>query len=188
MLEERLVTVETHVLNGRRRRALRELNDFVSRNADDPVALAVRADVLRMLHKNDLALNDAEAALAIDEASAVAHRVRGEIRRRRGELEEALTDLNWALALEPGSPQALLSRGETYREMNLPDAALADLDRSIALAPGPEAYAARSVLHAQQQRSEEVVGTRTRSRLGRGRYRRLDARVAPAHARGSRVR
>jgi tetratricopeptide (TPR) repeat protein len=155
--EERLVAVEAHVLNGRRRRALQELNDFVDRNADDPVALAVRADVLRMLKRNDLALADAEAALAVDPTSAVALRVRGEVHRRRGELADALTDLDRALELEPDSPQALLSRGEAYKDSDRPELALADLDRAIAVAPGPEAYALRSALHAQQERHEEAL-------------------------------
>jgi tetratricopeptide (TPR) repeat protein len=155
--EEQLVAAQTHVVNGRRRAALRDLNDYVLRNPDDAVALAVRADVYRMLGKIDRAFADAEAALAIDAASPVALRVRGEVHRRRGELEDALRDLNRSLALERKSPQALLSRGETYRDLHRAGAALVDLNRSIALAPGPEAYAARSILHAQQERRAQAL-------------------------------
>lgn len=145
-----------HQVTGRHRRALRALNEVIDRRPDDRDARAARADVHRLLGRDDQAYADAEAVLDADPNSALALRVRGEIHRRRRDFEQALRDLNLSLALVPHSAPALLSRGDVFRELARPDRALADLDRSIELDPRPETYAARAVLHVQQQRPEQA--------------------------------
>ncbi|CDR09784.1 tetratricopeptide repeat protein [Streptomyces iranensis] len=88
-------------------------------------------------HRNagryEQALNDYNAALALDPIRKRVRFGRGATYRLMGRYDDALTDFNRAIELDPDYAVALVRRGQTYRVMGRYGDALTDLDRAMEL-------------------------------------------------------
>jgi protein O-GlcNAc transferase len=84
------------------------------------------------------ALNQIEAALAIQPDAAEALAIRGNILIRFQRLDEALASFNQAIAHRPDYAEALYNRGNCRQYLGQHENAVADYSRALALNPGYE--------------------------------------------------
>jgi protein O-GlcNAc transferase len=85
--------------------------------------------------RNEDALIEIGAALALRPDDAEALLNRANVLRSLGRLDAALADLDRASAIRPGWPQALNNRGTVLKAMGCFDQALASYDQALAAAP-----------------------------------------------------
>lgn len=99
-------------------------------------ALVNRALAYDSTDQVELALNDVNAALAIDARSALALRARSAVSYRHGRTADALRDLNSALAVQPDDVAALRLRATVYAETGQIKSAVEDFSKVLDHAPG----------------------------------------------------
>ncbi len=73
-----------------------------------------RAKSLIALNRNEQALADLNAAIAIDSKFAFAYWGRGTVKERMGDVKAALEDFTKAISLDPENPGTYVSRGSLY--------------------------------------------------------------------------
>ena len=127
----------------------------------DPRALAIEGEVLRLLGR------DSEALKALDQALTLAPgypgvagvaESRSEILRALGRPEDALQALEQALTVAPDYPEALASKGDTLRELGRGEEALQTLEQALALNPdSAEALASKGETLRELGRDEEAL-------------------------------
>ena len=93
-----------------------------------------RAVALRLVGRVDEALDDLNAAVALDPQDALAYHERGATLASLGRDGEALRDLDRAIGIAP-SAKALTDRGGVHSELGRHAEAIADLRRAIELQP-----------------------------------------------------
>ncbi len=156
-------------------------NDTLARHPDIPVARLNRALARHQIGNLSGALDDLDAALAVDPryARALAHR--GVMRFQAGEVDAAVTDLDRAIVLEP-TLDAYLNRGAIRLAGGNPIGALADLERVLAVDPAhPLARANRGLALAATGRHAAALAEFERTLLLAPGY--LPARIGRAEAR-----
>jgi tetratricopeptide (TPR) repeat protein len=94
-----------------------------------------RADVLRLMQRNEAALDAYDAAIALNPTFAQALNNRGLALMALGRRQEALASYDIALAFQPGYLLALCNRGRTLQELGREDEAVASYDQALAQRP-----------------------------------------------------
>ncbi|WP_233508270.1 tetratricopeptide repeat protein [Spongiactinospora gelatinilytica] len=113
------------------------------------VLLANRAQLLAALGRGKEALDDYNAAIALDPVFPDHYLDRGNLRFSQGMLDDALADYENALRLSPPLPEAYYNRAQIHLAQGEGDAALADLAHVLELDPGYlDAYINRAGLLA----------------------------------------
>ncbi|MEU6714257.1 tetratricopeptide repeat protein [Nonomuraea sp. NPDC046802] len=121
------------------------------------VLLANRAQLLAALGRAKEALEDYEAAIALDPAFPDHYLERGNLLFKLGRHEEALADYERAILAGPPLPEAYYNRAELRTVLGDSDGALADLGWVIELDPGYlDAYVNRAGLLAVAGRDPEA--------------------------------
>ena len=123
-----------------------------------PIGLAWRGEVYRLMGCYEEALIDFDKAVELDPAYAWAIASRGETYQSVERYEEALKDLDKALELAPTYSWAIAERGITHRLMKRYKEALKDFDRAIELNPGAGwVIAQRGITHRLMKRYKEAL-------------------------------
>ncbi|MBW4519309.1 MAG: tetratricopeptide repeat protein [Scytolyngbya sp. HA4215-MV1] len=99
------------------------------------VALFMRGDSYRLLHRHKEALKDLDESISLDSEFTKPLASRGSIYHRLGRYEDALRDLNKALELDPKNGWTLVRRGWNYKDLQQYNNALKDFNRAIELNP-----------------------------------------------------
>lgn len=86
-----------------------------------------------MLKRDEEAIANYDAYIALDPNEAVVYNNRGNAYKRLKQYEQAIADYTRALELDPGFHMALGNRGSTYTKMGRYDEAFADLMRALEL-------------------------------------------------------
>ncbi|MFI6393824.1 tetratricopeptide repeat protein [Nonomuraea sp. NPDC050540] len=121
------------------------------------VLLANRAQLLAGAGRTREALQDYDAAIALDPAFPDYYVDRGNLRFRLGRYAEALADYEAAIEAGPPLPEAYYNRAELRLAEGDEEGALADLGHVIVLDPGYlDAYINRAGLLAAAERDEEA--------------------------------
>jgi tetratricopeptide (TPR) repeat protein len=127
--------------------AIDEAKEAADHGSDEAMLHALQA-VRYYQARDNQALVEAEAALAIDGDSALAHRVRGSILAWQGQLDEALDDLDRAVELDPADVEALAMRVFAHLELDDLESAEADLAQAQENEPGsPSTLWADALVH-----------------------------------------
>ncbi len=100
-----------------------------------PDVLLYRAFALRAMKRNDAAIADLTATLAVQPTSAVATNERGDAYRDQRRDDLALADYTRAIQLNGQWPEALRDRGYLYHRLARYDLARADFRRALVLDP-----------------------------------------------------
>jgi eukaryotic-like serine/threonine-protein kinase len=77
----------------------------------------------------------ADAALAMNQDSAVAHNARGFVMQETGDQQSAIREMKTALALDPGNTQTLIWQAQFYTDLNQWQVAEDSLRRALRLRP-----------------------------------------------------
>jgi predicted Zn-dependent protease len=88
----------------------------------------------------DAALNQVNAALAIENGEALFHGLRGSIRLKQDRMDDAITNFDRAIARDPAYFVYYLSRGMAHWKTGSKDRAKRDLTQSVNLLPTATAY------------------------------------------------
>jgi lipoprotein NlpI len=103
--------------------------------ANMAIALSNRGAIYIDVGRLDLAIQDFDAAIAIQPDAAASYVNRGNAYDIQGDYGRALDDYNQAISLQPELASAYLNRGVTYGNQENLDLELKDLDRAIQLDP-----------------------------------------------------
>jgi tetratricopeptide (TPR) repeat protein len=124
-----------HLVAGDGEKALLEVDRGLALAPDSPFLLVNRARALRLLDRDQEALDLLLAVLAERPELASVENLVGNIYMDRGDLVKAATHFRQALAQDPNAAEVLISRGLlAEREGRLEDA-LADFNRAVAIDP-----------------------------------------------------
>ena len=122
---------------GRNAEALRHVQQLQknSANREDPALLAKEGQLLRVLDRNQEAIEKLRQAVRLDPTQAWVFAEMGEALRCTGQYKEALDALDHALALREKFPWAWRIKGTTLRSLGRPVRAVQAFDRALELEP-----------------------------------------------------
>ncbi|VEP13132.1 hypothetical protein H1P_1840007 [Hyella patelloides LEGE 07179] len=110
--------------------------DYYSRaiaTDNNPLVLARRGNVYRILEKYDLALNDFNRAIQFDPRYLEGYINRGLTYYQLGNYQQALANFNHVLYIDRQVPKAFLARGFAYQQLGEKNRAIADFMRAFQL-------------------------------------------------------
>ncbi len=146
--------------------AIAELNAAIDTNANSDV-YTIRGEVYMQMGEYQKALEDLNAAIAVDGMNAVAFYARSLLNTRLENYDAALVDVNNALAAQSMKPSEILSMRNLYAkrgQLNLWlknwEGAVVDYTNSLARADGsivPQVYAERAEAYTALGRYEEAI-------------------------------
>lgn len=116
-------------------KALKDLNQAVFLNPNEPMFYSNRGNIFFDLGKDDEALFDYNNCIRLDSTDENAYANRGAIFGRRGKYEQALNDLNTAIRISPNIMNTYMNRGIIYSQMNQRNLAKNDFKTCISLDP-----------------------------------------------------
>src|SRR6478735_1874303 len=106
----------------------------------------------------DKALDDCNAAIAIDPKLAAAYRCRGVIYYERKEFDRAISEQDQALAINPRFAGAHLDRGRAFAAKHDQARALADFDEAIKINPKyASPYNSRGLIHYERGQLDAAI-------------------------------
>jgi len=150
-------------------RAIAELGQAIEKRPGDAQALLWRGRGWLELKEYQLAVQDADRALAADSRLAAAYHLRALGVRGLGDPRKALEDFTRALELAPDSKN-YFQRGATYQMLGEHRKAVADFDRMLAIQPdAASAYYARAESRLALGDREGAEQDRTEGRSLEGR-------------------
>lgn len=116
-------------------KALKDLNQAVFLNPNEPMFYSNRGNIFFDLGKDDEALLDYNNCIRLDSTDENAYANRGAIFGRRGKYDQALNDLNTAIRISPNIMNTYMNRGIIYSQMNQRNLAKNDFKTCISLDP-----------------------------------------------------
>ncbi len=142
---------ETILAGTNKQEALRNLDNAVQKNPNDPYALAVRATIKCDLGDRQGAEEDFSRSIALKSDLLFSRQARAENRIFAGMNLDALEDCNMLLKITRNNPRTLLDRGIFLARHNQPAAAIADYDLALKVRPGwSRPHIMKSELYADQ--------------------------------------
>jgi tetratricopeptide (TPR) repeat protein len=155
--------------------ALREYDDAIGQEPDNPVARNNRGLAYLEAGDHGRALADFSEAIRLDPDYAVAYYNRGQARRRRGQPDGAVADFTRALELRPDYVLARQARAAVFHQREEYDRAIADLNEVIRLEPRS------AVAHNNRGLAHYAKRDHARAVADYGEAIRLDAKLARAY-------
>lgn len=113
--------------------ALRDANEALHLNAQEPLALYNRGVTYYFKSAYDDAIRDLTRALKLDSSYARAHLYRGRALHDSGRHRDAITDYTACLRIDPELVEAYEYRGRAFGVLADYNSALVDLDKAIAV-------------------------------------------------------
>jgi len=123
----------------------------------DPVTLASRGQIYRVLDRHEEALEDLSRAIEMDPEFAWALAERGEAYRLMRQYGRAIADFNRAIDLDPEEDWALSKRGELQLAFRQPEKAIEDFNRAIEIDPDDWYYYLRGLAWRLLERESRAV-------------------------------
>lgn len=137
--------------------------DTVTKNTACWMAYNNRADVYIKQGQIQLALADADRAVALNPDCWETHATRGGVHFKIGAWSTALADLNRAIEIKPDAVPAILDRGTAYQKLGQLEKAIADYSRVIDILPTDGlAYINRGVARQQAGELDRAIEDLTR--------------------------
>lgn len=128
--------------------ALRDFNEVIRRDPNDPHIYVNRGNAYRFLGKPNDAVNDYTKAITLDNEHTLAMNNRAEVQTELKNFDLAMKDLRAAVLLNQEYPEAHNNIGVVYREMRDYKKAETEFSQAIKLYPRfVEAYANRAVTY-----------------------------------------
>jgi protein O-mannosyl-transferase len=122
-----------------------------------PAAYSNRGAMFGELKQLDRAIEDFNAALAIDPA-AVVYNNRGKLFSEMGRLDEAIRDYDSAIAMDPAYYLAYNNRGILHHDRGQLDRAIEDYTAAIALKPDyANAYTNRGIVYGERGQLDQAL-------------------------------
>jgi tetratricopeptide (TPR) repeat protein len=148
-----------HLANGNYKESLKDLQELLTRDPDDPMAHQAIAQTLRQLKQFDEAKEHLDDALEANPNSALAYQLKARIEEEQGNLEAAMENIDEAVRVEPQDIGSLLYRARLLTAQEQFDLAREDVHRALQLRPGlPQAILLQSVIAATQGNFGEAIG------------------------------
>ncbi|MGB7339689.1 MAG: tetratricopeptide repeat protein [Phototrophicaceae bacterium] len=119
-------------------KALNDFNNALRKNPYIADAYNERGNLYRLSDDYQLALDDYDAAIAIDKAHYAAYYNRALTHEKMGQLTAADSDLSHAIGLQADIPAFYEARGRIRVEIKNYDGAIADYEQFLALGGGHE--------------------------------------------------
>lgn len=140
--------------------AVRQIDNALRLNPNQPLAHNNRGAALRALKRNDEALASFEHALALDPNHAEAHCNRARMLIDFCLFDQAVANCDRAVALKPDYVDAHDNRGVALHELGRHEEAIASFDQVIALRPHrATAYAYRGACLSALKRHREAIAS-----------------------------
>jgi tetratricopeptide (TPR) repeat protein/serine/threonine protein kinase len=135
--------------------AVRVFTGCILKRPDHAHAYYCRANAYLKLHRNEEALADSSAAIALEPKHAQAWCDRGWAYHELGQLDRAVADCSRSIELDPTYALAWNNRGAAYASLGQPEKALDDMCKAVEVDPELAlAWHNRGVLHNRLGQTE----------------------------------
>lgn len=144
---EYLAMGEMYYKTGDYKKALKDLNKAIEKDAYNMEAYASRGTLLFGLQEYDSALSDFNIVLQAEGERSEVYSAIGATYAAKGDYKEARENLLKALEINPANVEALCSLGGVYFSTENYKAAIEEYTKAIKLRPAPQAYFARALAY-----------------------------------------